>query len=195
MRARPAQNELAIRVTIVTAGPLGAYHPTPLSAAIATSDASLAHLVPYEEPAEGHSAAVAATSVTVIDRCGRLIMTGGTLSAWAEIVARYAESLGTPIVFSELAYLDDCGPSESTAPIARAGVREGCSTGTVAHLLGPTHVEVASTSSPDNLPVRSPLPRRALLTLQLTHCARVDHRAAGVHELACTARLHPTSYG
>lgn len=70
-----------MRVTIVTAEPLGAYHLTPLAAAIAASDASFTHLVPYEEPTQGHSAAVTTTSVTAIDRCDRLVITGGTLSA------------------------------------------------------------------------------------------------------------------
>lgn len=78
-------------------------------------------------------------------------------------VNRYAASLGTPIVFSELAYLGDCDPAESTVPVTHATALPPSSAGTVAHLLELTHVEVTGTSSLDHLPVWSPLPRRALL--------------------------------
>jgi hypothetical protein len=93
-----------MKVAIVTAEPLGAYHLTPFRFLLTESNDSFFHLLPYDEPTQGLSF----NSVVDLDflhECDKLVVTGGSLTAWSESVALYANSIKLPVVYTELAFI------------------------------------------------------------------------------------------
>lgn len=62
------------------------------------------HLVPYPEAVQGTAWDVTAHDVSVLESADRLVLTGGGYTAWTELLAHRAASLGLEVVMSELAY-------------------------------------------------------------------------------------------
>jgi hypothetical protein len=90
-------------------------------------------------------------------------VTGGTFSAWTELVARRATALGKPVLFSELAYAGDAQPIRPGFELARVTALSPDGAASLRHYLGVGAVEVTGTPALDGLPAWEPVTRRALL--------------------------------
>lgn len=118
-----------MHVVIATAEPRGAYHLHALRSAMAASGHQFTHLVPYDEPVQGRP--LERTSAELSDLLGadRLVITGGSLSAWTHAVAAYANQCDTPVTFSELAFVptDACTLGlprlEAVSAVSASGAR------------------------------------------------------------------------
>jgi hypothetical protein len=153
----------SMKVVVATAEPRGAYHLTPLAGALKMNAASFFHLVPYPEPVQGTASIEVVSQLPIINDCDRVVITGGTFSPWTELVARYAVSLGKPVVFSELAYVGNPAPVVPHVPIALATALSADGASSLTHYLGAPHVSVTGTPTLDQLPAWTPAPKRALL--------------------------------
>lgn len=107
-------------IAIATDTPRGAYHLAPLASALGESPCRFVHLVPFAEPVQGIPVTEVSWCLTVIENCDRVAITGGALSAWTEIVCRYAASLGKPVMFTELAFVHSADPVTPRVPISLA---------------------------------------------------------------------------
>ena len=152
-----------MRIAIATAEPRGAYHLAPLASAINESRAEFVHLIPYPEPVQGVPIAEVSSRLAVIETCDRVVITGGTLSAWTELVCRYAASLEKPVVFTELAYLSAAAPIAPVAPIIRATALSIDGADSVSRYFRMPDVVVTGTPALDELPPWNPVTRRVLL--------------------------------
>jgi hypothetical protein len=159
----PCPTVLAMNVVVATAEPRGAYHLTPLADALATSGASFAHLVPYPEPTQGEPVVPVVTDAGVLDRCDRVVVTGGTFSAWTELVARRAVALGKPVVFSELAYVGDAAPITPPVPFLTVTALSDDGASPLERYLSVTAVTITGTPALDGLPAWAPAPKSVLL--------------------------------
>lgn len=116
-----------MRIVIVTAEPRGAYHLHALHRAMAASGHAFVHLIPYDETVQGTAWTTTTADLSVLDGADRLVVTGGSYSAWTQAVAWYAAERGVPIRFSELAFVptDPAGmtlpPLAAVSSIARSG--------------------------------------------------------------------------
>ena len=152
-----------MHIVIATAEPRGAYHLTPLAEALKAGDASYVHLVPYPEPVQGAPAVDVTSQLSVIDSCDRVVVTGGTFSAWTEIVARYSVAQGKPVLFSELAYVGNASPVSPRVPVDLITALSSDGAASLSHYLGALSVIVTGTPALDGLPVWEPTHKRALL--------------------------------
>jgi hypothetical protein len=152
-----------MHIVIATAEPRGAYHLTPLAAALDRSQDTFVHLVPYPEPVQGTAIMDVTSQLSVIKDCDRVVVTGGTLSAWTELVCRYASALGKPVVYTQLANITKTSPVAPRVSIALATVLSMDGVDAVAHYLQMPDVTVTGTPALDGLPAWNPVPRRALL--------------------------------
>jgi hypothetical protein len=152
-----------MRIVIATAEPRGAYHLTPLANALKESLDEFVHLVPYPEPVQGEAIMDMTSQLSVIEDCDRVVVTGGTLSAWTELVCRYASILGKPIVFTELAYVTNAPPVTPRVDIALATALSPDGADSVSRYLRMPKVSVTGTPALDELPAWNPVSNRALL--------------------------------
>jgi hypothetical protein len=185
-------------VVIATAEPRGAYHLTPLGDAVAAASASFVHLVPYPEPVQGESVVPVTHDLRVLEACDRVVVTGGTLSAWTELVVRRAAVLTKPVIFSELAYVGTPGPLHPGVEIAHATALSTDGAASLRRYLGIDVVYVTGTPALDRLPVWSPVARRAVLLSTSDMAQRDPDRTLVAIGRALTAdgwdvrvRLHP----
>lgn len=93
-----------MKILIVTGEPLGAYHISPLYNLFDNSDHYFAHLIPYPEKVQGTPCKNLVSDFSMIKDFDRLIVIGGGLSLWSEMVFNYAIDLGIEVLFSELAF-------------------------------------------------------------------------------------------
>ena len=152
-----------MRIAIATAEPRGAYHLTPLAAALNESLTEFVHLVPYPESVQGEPVVEVSSCLSVIETCDRVVVTGGTLSAWTELVCRYAASLNKPVMFTELAYVNNTTPVTPRAPINLATALSIDGADSVSKYLRMSDVVVTGTPALDGLPLWNPVHKRALL--------------------------------
>lgn len=152
-----------MRIVIVTAEPRGAYHLAPLVEALKEAPVSFTHLVPYPEPVQGDPVVEVSSHASVIAECDRLVVTGGTFSAWTELAARQATRLGKPVVFSELAYVGNAEPITPCVPVALATALSADGAASVSRYLAVSGVLITGTPALDDLPAWKPVARRALL--------------------------------
>jgi hypothetical protein len=99
-----------MKILIVTAEPFGGYHLEPLDKLMmADNSNSYQYLIPYPSPIQGNGLqGVEVThDFTKLYEADRLIVTGGTYSAWTQSVAKNAEANEIPIIYTELAYIGD----------------------------------------------------------------------------------------
>lgn len=152
-------------IVIVTAEPRGAYHLAPLGEALQASRHDFTHLIPYPEPVQGEAVIEVTSKLSVVGSCDRLVVTGGTWSAWTEAVARHAHTQGKPIVFSELAAVSDAAPASPPIPVNRVTALSADGAASLArHLkVEVAAVEVTGTPALDKLPSWSPKEKQALL--------------------------------
>ena len=188
-----------MRIVLATAEPRGAYHLTPFDPVVRTSEHEWLHLVPYPESLQGCSAVSAVSDVSVLERADVVVITGGTLSAWTELVARYANDLGLRTCFSEVSYLrptpHHCPPRfDVITAVSKAGAQV-----ISAHLDVPFEkIIITGTPLTDSLPPHTPLPRRVLL-LSTSEATQIDPdgnlRSLGLHLLEqgfdVSVRCHP----
>jgi hypothetical protein len=155
-----------MQVVVATAEPRGAYHLAPLAAALDASAASFVHLVPYPEPTQGPQVVEVSHDAGLLAGCDRVVVTGGTLSAWTDLVARRANALGKPVVFSELAYLADPDPLPDPPAVVAATALSPDGARALGRYLGdaaPADVAVTGTPALDDLPAYQPVAGRVLL--------------------------------
>lgn len=152
-----------MRIVVATCEPRGAYHLAPLANALKDSYNEFMHLVPYPEPVQGKQVTDVTSNLAVIDICDRVVVTGGTLSAWTALVCRYAASLGKPIIFSELANVAQSAPITPRVPISLATALSMDGAISVARYLNVAKVSITGTPALDDMPDWKPVPGRALL--------------------------------
>lgn len=105
-----------MRVAIVTAEPLGAYHLAPFRSLLTDPAHSFHHLIPYDESTQG----LGFNTVTHLDflhTCDKLVITGGSFSPWTEAVGFYANSISLPVVYSELAFVPRTQNPSKVSPV------------------------------------------------------------------------------
>lgn len=150
-------------IAIATDAPRGAYHLAPLADALGESSSRFVHIVPFAEPVQGTSHIEVSACFTVIEKCDRAVITGGALSAWTEIVCRYAASLGKPVIFTELAFVHGAGPVTPRIPINLATALSVDGADSVSTYLRIPEVVVTGTPALDGLPPWRPVAKRVLL--------------------------------
>lgn len=160
---RPAPTVAATRVVIATAEPLGAYHLAPFAGPLEGHPVTFVHLVPYPEPVQGDAIMEVTARLEVIDSCDRVVVTGGTFSAWTELVSRYAATLGKPVLFSELADVGNAAPIARRVPVTAATALSTDGAACVAKYLRLSNVTVTGTPALDGLPAWEPVRGRVLL--------------------------------
>lgn len=152
-----------MRIVVATAEPRGAYHLSPLAGALAASGVTFTHLTPYPEEVQGDPVIPVTADASVIAAADRVVITGGTLSAWTELVVRCAASFGKEIVFSELAYVADASPASSDLVVDRVTALSPDGAAALRLYLGVDAVDVTGTPALDGLPAWSPVDRRVLV--------------------------------
>lgn len=153
-----------MQVVIATAEPRAAYHLEPLRQALSMSSSSYTHLVPYPEPVQGEPVVEVASTTSIMDRADRVVITGGTLNPWTELVAREANRRQVPVLYSELAWAT-ATPYAATPELAGASALSPAEAPRIAAMLGVNAASVVVTGIPalDNLPAYRPLPNTALV--------------------------------
>jgi hypothetical protein len=187
-----------MHVVIATAEPRGAYHLRPLAEALEASAAAFTHLTPYPEPVQGDPVVEVSTKVQVLAGCDRVVVTGGTFSAWTELVARHAVALGKPVIFSELAYVSEPPPLHPPCAVDLVTALSPDSARVLRHYLGVAEVQVTGTPALDDLPPWRPVPGRVVLLSTSDMAARDpdQHLVRVAQDLESTGwevlvRLHP----
>jgi hypothetical protein len=153
-----------MKVVIATAEPRGSYHLAPLSRAVNESDAVFTHLVPYPEPTQGYPYVQVSSDTSVLDDADRVVVTGGTLSAWTELVAREANSREIPVIYSELSWTT--GKRHHSLPrLSAVSALTPSGASSVANVLGADRESVFITGIPalDDAPPRSAEPGSVLV--------------------------------
>jgi hypothetical protein len=185
---RPAR-----RIVVATAEPRGAYHLAPLRTAVRNRpDVEVIHLVPYPEPVQGVAWEATAHDAQIVATADRVIITGGTLSAWTDLVWRHAAGAGVEVRYSELAFIADPAPfyGPPTRPhLLRASALCDASSLLVARMFPTAAVAVTGVPLPEvatdsDVPMTDPTSRRVLL---LSRPERDQDDPGG--ELATLARL------
>ena len=141
---------------IVTAEPRGAYHLAPLADALGdTSD--LVHLLPYPEPVQGHPPTDTTSDLDVLADVGRLVVTGGSWSAWTAAVAWRAHHLDLEVRFLGIAHSAPRPPFRAPA-VARAAARSLAEAAPIAsmHQLPVGQIVITGTPQLDNVPTWTP---------------------------------------
>lgn len=154
-----------MRVVIATAEPRGAYHLRALWDVMAASGHEFVHLIPYDEPVQGRRWPVTTGELSSVLAADRLVVTGGSLSAWTHAVASFANARGVPVRFSELAFVPTDASRlalphlEAVSAISISGARA------LAGYFGITVTDVTVTGNPilDAVPPRAHVPSGVLL--------------------------------
>lgn len=149
-----------MHVVVATAEPRAAYHIAPLIKAAGRTRATITHLVPYPEPVQGTPWPATTSNPGVLATADRVVITGGTLSAWTALVVRTANNNGTPVRFVELATIGDGVESENPRIEAASAVSTSSAETVAARFrLRPENVRVTGTPMLDELPAWEPQPR------------------------------------
>jgi hypothetical protein len=152
-----------MRIVIATAEPRAAYHLLPLAKALKESQNTFVHLAPYPEPVQGEAIMDVTSQLSVIKDCDRVVVTGGTLSAWTELVCRYASTLGKPVIYTQLANVTNTSPVAPRVSTALATALSMDGVDAVSRYLQMSDVSVTGTPALDELPAWNPVPKSALL--------------------------------
>lgn len=108
------EGQRRLNVVVATAEPRGAYHLEPLHETIRRRvSLRLTHIVPYEEQMQGQPWDETTSDMEALRQADRVVITGGRISAWTELVWRYAHSIGKDVTYTELAFLSETVPTYS----------------------------------------------------------------------------------
>jgi len=162
-----------MHIVIATAEPRAAYHLLPLAKALKESQNTFVHLVPYPEPVQGEAIMDVTSQLSVIKDCDRVVVTGGPLSAWTELVCRYASTLGKPVIYTQLANVANTSPVAPRVSTALATALSMDGVDAVSRYLQMSDVSVTGTPALDELPAWNPVPKQALL-LSMSEMTRRD---------------------
>lgn len=159
---RPSDRKF--QVVIATAEPRGAYHLEPMYAAMRSSATRFTHLIPYPEPVQGSPWENSTSELSVLETADRIVITGGGYTAWTELVAHRATTLGVEFVITELAY--GAVPDLRNHPLPSAmSAMSPAGAELFARYHGVASEDVVITGIPllDSLPLWEPQERRVLL--------------------------------
>jgi hypothetical protein len=153
-----------MHIVLATAEPRAAYHIAPLLKAAGRRNAAITHLVPSPEPVQGHPWPATTSDPRVLETADRIVLTGGSLSAWTEIIARLANERGVPVRFVELATVRENRPGDTPRIEAVSAV----SPATAAVLserfrIDRQKIRVTGTPLLDEMPAWTPRPRSCVL--------------------------------
>ena len=160
----PVRNICCVHIVLVTSEPRAAYHIAPLMKAAGRRNAAITHLVPYPEPVQGDPWPATTSDPRVLESAERIVLTGGTLSAWTELIARRANERGVPVRFVELATIGD--EREQAVPTIEAACAISAATADILaerFALDRTRVQITGTPLLDEAPSWRPQPRRCVL--------------------------------
>lgn len=109
-------------VVVATAEPFGAYHLSALAEGLAEHhrDHDIVHLIPYDAPTQGRSPFPCVVEASVLEHADRVVVVGGGLSPWTELVARRTVSLGTPLLYTQLAKYSPFFPADLPVRVVTA---------------------------------------------------------------------------
>lgn len=98
------------------------------------------------------------SSTGILDSADCVVVTGGTLNPWTELVAREAGRRAVPVVYSELAWATPA-PYHSLPALSAASVLSPFEVPRISSMLGDSVKEIAVTGIPalDDLPAYSPV--------------------------------------
>lgn len=150
-----------LKTVIVTAEPKANYH---LSYFDKKHAKGLIHLVPDVNDVQGVSLIPVTDKLDVLDNAKLLVLTGGVISEWSNMLGVMANDKNVPVVFSELAYTQE---TFEDSHIPRLKAISATSSYGAFNLHGYAehveHVEVTGHPMLDALPVRMPEPKRVLV--------------------------------
>lgn len=102
-------------IVFATAEPFGHYHLHPYASVL---DGEAIHLIPYPQPVQGEQVLRVTADLGILDIATLLVVTGGTLTPWTEVLSWEAHRRGIPVVFSETAYPSREPLGRTTPPFA-----------------------------------------------------------------------------
>lgn len=176
-RARTTCTVEGMHVVIATAEPRAAYHIAPLIKAAGKRRASITHLVPYPEPVQGTPWPATTSNPAVLASADRVVITGGTLSAWTALIVGNANSTGLPVRFVELATIgDDIIDSRPKIEAASAVSQHGAKLLAARFNLPPDRVRITGTPLLDEIPAWRPSNRRCTIFSTVNYTERDPKR-------------------
>jgi len=153
-----------VRIVIATAEPRGAYHIEPMYEEMRRSSAVFYHLVPYPEAVQGRPWENTVSDLEILATADRVVLTGGGYTPWTELVAHRAESMGIPIVVSELASGSSPDARIYPQPLAVSAMSPaGARLFAEYYCKDVENVFITGIPLLDTIPVWKPEPKRALL--------------------------------
>jgi hypothetical protein len=166
-----------MHVVIATAEPRAAYHIAPLIKAAGRMRASITHLVPYPEPVQGTPWPATTSNPAVLETADRVVVTGGSLSAWTALVVKNANANGQSVRFVELATIGE----DYNGEIPRIEAASAVSLQTAKLLmnrfrLDPERVRVTGTPLLDDIAPWRPAGRRCVVFSTVDYAARDPKR-------------------
>lgn len=158
-----------MRIVVATAEPRGAYHLAPLAQAINAyrdEGVDVTHLLPYPEDPQGPVGVKCTADISVLHGADRVVVTGGSLSAWTALVVESCVTNRLPVAFSELASVP-AQPSDSphggSFAAATALSVDGARCVSKHHNIPLERIVVTGTPQLDGLPAWEPVSGRVLL--------------------------------
>lgn len=154
-----------MNIGIVTAEPYGAYHLMPFYNFFNQSPHSFTHIIPYLEQVQGEPYRNITDDLYEIARSDKLIVTGGSFSAWTMAASFTANMYNVPVSFSELAFIPKKLSPHRLPKVQRASVFGDSSAEFLSEFLNISLSEIVLTGSPslDNLPEVSKKEGRVLI--------------------------------
>ena len=166
-----------MHIVLVTAEPRAAYHIAPLMKAAGRRNASITHLVPYPEPVQGHPWPATTSDPRVLETADRIVVTGGSLSAWTEIIARLANERGVPVRFVELATIGENKPGDTPNIEAVSAVSPATATTLSERFkIDRQNIRVTGTPLLDEMPAWTPGARNCVLYSRVDAAERDPRR-------------------
>lgn len=162
-----------MHIVIATAEPRGAYHLTPLKKAINASLHNFTHLTPYPEPLQGDVVTSVSSTTACLDSADVVVVTGGAMNPWTELVAREANRLRVRVLYSELAWTRAVR-YDALPRVHAASALSPSSALRVGSMLNKPWRTVKVTGIPalDDLPAYDPLPDSVLVLSTVDHSVR-----------------------